>query len=286
MLRPLLGISEPDLERELLRKSVGALAAGRHALRRLRAHAAGRRARAPLGADALVCDAVPAARAGRRPSARDVVPPLRARAHGAPAPRRRLTIAAAAGSTPAPWIPSPSRSRSPGPREEVFEYLADIANHAEFTDHFMVDWRLTREDSYGRGAGARFRVKAPLQPLPVGRRRRSSRSSRRGRIVEAGRDAASSTASARSASTSSSRRPAARRACASRFETEPEDCRPTSSSRRSARAAGSSARTARRCAACARSSRRTATAATRPTVAGGARKPATGVPIRCTAATR
>ena len=23
------------------------------------------------------------------------------------------------------------------PREEVFEYLADIANHAEFTDHFL-----------------------------------------------------------------------------------------------------------------------------------------------------
>ena len=48
------------------------------------------------------------------------------------------------------------------PREEVFEYLADIANHAEFTDHYLVDWRLTREDSYGRGAGARFRIKAPL----------------------------------------------------------------------------------------------------------------------------
>ncbi|MEA2268345.1 MAG: hypothetical protein QOD55_146 [Solirubrobacteraceae bacterium] len=30
MLRSLLGISEPDLERELLRKSVGALTAGRH----------------------------------------------------------------------------------------------------------------------------------------------------------------------------------------------------------------------------------------------------------------
>jgi hypothetical protein len=29
MLRPLLGISEPDLERELLRKGVGALEAGR-----------------------------------------------------------------------------------------------------------------------------------------------------------------------------------------------------------------------------------------------------------------
>ena len=47
------------------------------------------------------------------------------------------------------------------PREEVFEYLADIANHAEFTDHFLVDWHLTRIDSVGRGAGARFRVKAP-----------------------------------------------------------------------------------------------------------------------------
>ncbi|MFL5844016.1 MAG: SRPBCC family protein [Solirubrobacteraceae bacterium] len=47
------------------------------------------------------------------------------------------------------------------PREEVFEYLADVANHPEFCDHYLVDWRLTREDSYGRGAGARFRIKAP-----------------------------------------------------------------------------------------------------------------------------
>ncbi|MGO9972021.1 MAG: SRPBCC family protein [Solirubrobacteraceae bacterium] len=48
------------------------------------------------------------------------------------------------------------------PREVVFEYLADIANHAEFTDHYLVDWHLTREDTYGAGAGARFRVKAPF----------------------------------------------------------------------------------------------------------------------------
>jgi len=47
------------------------------------------------------------------------------------------------------------------PREEVFDYLADLANHAEFTDHYLVDWHLTREDSRGLGAGARFRVKAP-----------------------------------------------------------------------------------------------------------------------------
>jgi len=48
------------------------------------------------------------------------------------------------------------------PREEVFEYLADIANHPEFTDHYLTDWHLTREETYGRGAGARFRVDAPL----------------------------------------------------------------------------------------------------------------------------
>jgi uncharacterized protein YndB with AHSA1/START domain len=48
------------------------------------------------------------------------------------------------------------------PREEVFRYLADIANHPQFTDHYLVDWRLTRENSVGKGAGARFTFKAPL----------------------------------------------------------------------------------------------------------------------------
>jgi uncharacterized protein YndB with AHSA1/START domain len=47
------------------------------------------------------------------------------------------------------------------PREQVFDYLQDIANHSEFTDHYLVDWHLLREDSVGCGAGARFRVKAP-----------------------------------------------------------------------------------------------------------------------------
>ncbi len=44
------------------------------------------------------------------------------------------------------------------PREEVFEYLADIANHPEFMDHFTSEWRLTQVDSYGPGAGARFHI--------------------------------------------------------------------------------------------------------------------------------
>jgi uncharacterized protein YndB with AHSA1/START domain len=49
------------------------------------------------------------------------------------------------------------------PREEVFAYLADIANHAEFSDHYLKDWRLTRINSVGRGAGARFKIDAPFQ---------------------------------------------------------------------------------------------------------------------------
>ena len=44
------------------------------------------------------------------------------------------------------------------PREEVFDYLADIANHQEFCDHYLKRWRLTRLDSWGEGAGARYRL--------------------------------------------------------------------------------------------------------------------------------
>lgn len=47
------------------------------------------------------------------------------------------------------------------PREEVFDYLADVANHPEFTDHYLEEWHLTRVDSYGQGAGARFRIAMP-----------------------------------------------------------------------------------------------------------------------------
>jgi len=48
------------------------------------------------------------------------------------------------------------------PRAEVFAYLSDVARHPEFKDHYLVEWRLTREDSAGAGAGARFREKLPL----------------------------------------------------------------------------------------------------------------------------
>jgi len=49
------------------------------------------------------------------------------------------------------------------PREDVFAYLVDAANHPEFSDHYLKEFRLTRLDSDGQGAGARFRLDAPLQ---------------------------------------------------------------------------------------------------------------------------
>jgi uncharacterized protein YndB with AHSA1/START domain len=45
------------------------------------------------------------------------------------------------------------------PRDRVFDFLDDLARHEAFTDHFLVDWTLTRERSTGVGAGARMRAK-------------------------------------------------------------------------------------------------------------------------------
>ncbi len=44
--------------------------------------------------------------------------------------------------------------------EEVFDYLDVIANHEEFTDHFLVEWE-TSGPERGVGARARMRVKKP-----------------------------------------------------------------------------------------------------------------------------
>lgn len=54
------------------------------------------------------------------------------------------------------------------PRGEVFAYLADMANHPEFTDHFLKEWRMTREETFGLGAGGRFRAKVPFARFPWG----------------------------------------------------------------------------------------------------------------------
>jgi len=51
------------------------------------------------------------------------------------------------------------------PREQVFEALADLSRRPEFTDHFLSGFHLTRIEPTGVGAGARFRVEAPLRSI-------------------------------------------------------------------------------------------------------------------------
>jgi uncharacterized protein YndB with AHSA1/START domain len=51
------------------------------------------------------------------------------------------------------------------PRERVFETLADLARRPAFTDRFLSDFHLTRIESRGVGAGARFRVANPLRSV-------------------------------------------------------------------------------------------------------------------------
>lgn len=46
------------------------------------------------------------------------------------------------------------------PRERVFDLLLDLAARPAFTDHFIEDYHLLREEPVGVGAGARFRVPA------------------------------------------------------------------------------------------------------------------------------
>ena len=47
------------------------------------------------------------------------------------------------------------------PREAVFDFVGDLANHIAFTDHFMTEFRLARAKSDGPGAAARFRLNNP-----------------------------------------------------------------------------------------------------------------------------
>jgi polyketide cyclase/dehydrase/lipid transport protein len=49
----------------------------------------------------------------------------------------------------------------PQPVEEVFDYLAVLANHEAFLDHFLVDWKFSGSPR-GVGAKAEARASAPM----------------------------------------------------------------------------------------------------------------------------
>jgi uncharacterized protein YndB with AHSA1/START domain len=48
------------------------------------------------------------------------------------------------------------------PREEVFDFVCDLAARPGYTDHYMDDYRLARVQPVGIGAAARFRLDAPM----------------------------------------------------------------------------------------------------------------------------
>ena len=48
----------------------------------------------------------------------------------------------------------------PQPREQVYDFLDVLSNHEQFTDHFMVGWKLSGPAA-GVGAKARVRIKSP-----------------------------------------------------------------------------------------------------------------------------
>ncbi|GAC1317450.1 MAG: hypothetical protein NVSMB25_05140 [Thermoleophilaceae bacterium] len=47
------------------------------------------------------------------------------------------------------------------PREDVYDYVADVAARPAFCDHFMRDFRLAYPKSDGVGAAARYLLRAP-----------------------------------------------------------------------------------------------------------------------------
>jgi uncharacterized protein YndB with AHSA1/START domain len=51
------------------------------------------------------------------------------------------------------------------PRPRVFAAVGDLARRPSFTDHFLAEFHLTRIESSGIGAGARFRIALPLRSI-------------------------------------------------------------------------------------------------------------------------
>jgi uncharacterized protein YndB with AHSA1/START domain len=48
------------------------------------------------------------------------------------------------------------------PRDEIFDFVCDLAGRPAYTDHYLRDFRLARVNAVGVGAAARFRLNAPL----------------------------------------------------------------------------------------------------------------------------
>lgn len=48
------------------------------------------------------------------------------------------------------------------PREEIYDFVVDLAGREAYCDHYMKDYRLARAKTVGEGAAARFMLAAPF----------------------------------------------------------------------------------------------------------------------------
>jgi uncharacterized protein YndB with AHSA1/START domain len=48
------------------------------------------------------------------------------------------------------------------PREQIFDFVLDLAARPAYCDHYLDDYRLARTNPVGLGAAARFRLKVPF----------------------------------------------------------------------------------------------------------------------------
>ena len=53
------------------------------------------------------------------------------------------------------------------PREQVFDFVADLAARPAFTDHYQEDYRLARANPVGEGAAARFKLRNQYAELSI-----------------------------------------------------------------------------------------------------------------------
>lgn len=77
------------------------------------------------------------------------------------------------------------------PREEVFDFVGDLAARPAYSDHYMLDFHLAHPRSSGRGAAARFRLDPPLfstwAEITIAEYDRPRRIVERARVWRAGR---------------------------------------------------------------------------------------------------
>jgi uncharacterized protein YndB with AHSA1/START domain len=53
------------------------------------------------------------------------------------------------------------------PREDVFDFVVDVAGRPAFSDHYMKDFRLARAQAVGQGAAARFKLRSQWAELAI-----------------------------------------------------------------------------------------------------------------------